>query len=169
MGLSEYVARLSALHAKAKRNEITPGEKIEYETNREELAATILNAQKVGLKPNETARAALRVNRVLPIELKAGKTTMKAVTLEISSTGFAVMLAHLPAEFQDGVDFRAKLPGGTEINGVAMVANTNQSAASVRAGFAIVEISDADREQLTRLVFDDLLDKLSRGPAAKRP
>ena len=168
MSLSYFVSRLADLHAKAKRNELTREEKIGYEADREDLAATILNAQKISLKPGESARGALRVNRVLPIELTSRGVTSKAVTLEISATGFAVMVSSISTEWLDGVDFRLKLPGAVEVSGKAKVASTNHSSAHVRAGFVIDEISDSDREQIGRIVFDDLLEKLGRGAPKKK-
>ncbi len=168
MGLAEYVAQLTVLHQKAKADALNPTERAEYEKDREDLALMLLNAQKIGLKAGETARRAIRANRVLPIELTAGSKATKAVTLEVSSTGFSVMLPPLSPEWQDIVRFKMKLPGGPEVLGKAKAMSATPAAGHVRVGFQIVEIADADREQLTLIVFDDILDKLRRGSGAPR-
>jgi hypothetical protein len=168
MGLAEFVSHLSILHEKARKNELSPSERDEYERDREDLAATILNAQKINLKPGETARRAIRANRVLPVELTVGSKATKSVTLEVSSTGFSVMLPPLSPEWQDTIRFKMKLPGGSELKGSAKAMSATPSAGHVRVGFQMTDIAEADREELTRLVFDDLLDKLRRGPAAPK-
>ncbi len=168
MALTEFLAQLTALHEKAKRGELNPMERGQYERDREDLSMTILSAQKIALKPGETARRSIRANRVLAVELTVRSKTTKAITLEISSGGFSVMLPPLTPDWQDTVAFDLKLPGGSAVSGSARAVSATPSAGHVRVGFQITAIAESDREELARLVFDDLLEKLRRGPAAAR-
>lgn len=163
MGLQQFVAELAVLHAKAKKGQLTPPERLEYERDRDELATALVNAQRIALKPGEMPRRALRIGRVLALELVAGGTTTKAITLEISSGGFSINVSSTPAPWANGVAFKLKLPDGREITGDAVVVNAAQTPTHTRVGFSIKTISEEDREALTRAVFDDVLGKMGVG------
>jgi len=165
MALPEFVAQLSELHAKAKKNQLLPDEKASYDRDRDDLARMLVAAAKITLKPGETARRALRVPRALPVVLTVGGATSKAVTSEISSLGFSVMLGGGAAKFQGPVQFKLKLPGAVEVSGNCLVVLAGGMTQAGRLGFSITEISDDDREAITMAVFDEVLEKLKKSTA----
>jgi hypothetical protein len=163
MGLQQFVVELSALHEKAKKGQLSPSERMEYERDRDELATALVNAQRIALKPGEMPRRALRVGRVLSLEITAGTVITKTITLEVSSGGFSVNTSTIPAAWNNPVSFRLKLPDGREIKGTAQLVNSQQQPTHTRVGFSITQIPDEEREALTRVVFDDVLGKLGGG------
>ena len=121
MGLQQFVTELAALHARAKKGQLTPAERADYERDRDELATALVNAQRIALRPGETPRRALRVGRVLPVEITAPGATNKAITLEISSGGFSINVSTVPPSWTGGVSFKLKLPTGREVAGQALM------------------------------------------------
>ena len=69
MRLREWIAAFRWLHEKARRGALAGDEVSAYHEAREDLAHMLLAAQRLTLMPGETAREALRVVRLLPLEL----------------------------------------------------------------------------------------------------
>ena len=162
MVLKEFLVELKRLHDLAALG-LPPADLRRYELAREDLAAALLHGQQLTLKQGETARGAIRVARMLPLELAVGEKRITGVTLDVSSTGFAVVLASSSADMPGFISFDIRLPTGRRVRGLGRATNVVPQSAHVRIGFQITSISDVDREALTRVIFDEVLTKLLEG------
>src|SRR5260370_34323816 len=63
MGVQEWLVEFRVLHDKARSGELSDYDAKLYKDGREELAAALVQAQRLTRKPEESAREALRVER----------------------------------------------------------------------------------------------------------
>jgi hypothetical protein len=160
--LAEWILGFRALHEKARRGGLRDADATRYRVGRDELARALLVAQRLQLKPGETARRALRVARALQVELDLGTSRQRAVTIDISTGGFCCMVPRAPA-LMDEVGFTLRLPVAEPLAGRATVQDVKALPGSVRVAFMFKTISDADRERMEMLVFDTVLAQLVPG------
>ncbi|HVP67829.1 MAG TPA: PilZ domain-containing protein [Anaeromyxobacteraceae bacterium] len=160
MSLREWVAHFKALHEKARTGALNEAGWSEYRAGRDELARAMLAAQRAALRPGETPRRALRVARALQADLEWSLDKVRAVTLDISSGGFAALLAKAPPR-DEGLRVQLRLPGGDAVAAEARVAGAQVLPTSVRVAFAFSRISDGERDRLEFLVFDTVLAHLA--------
>ena len=158
MRLREWIVALRSLHEKARQDSLTRAETTAYREAREELAAMLLAAQRLSLKPGETAREALRVVRTLPLELSSTADPVSAVTLDISVGGFSALLESAPRA-GERLEFSLQLGGGP-ILGHARVASVFDQGEGFRVSFSVEGSSPADAERMTSEVLDAALEKL---------
>jgi hypothetical protein len=160
MGLTNFLDDLRGLHGKVTEGTASVEEQQSYQKGREDLALAILLAEKMQLKQKERARRSLRTPHECPVELRAGSSAAMGETIELSAFGFSMVLDTTAPEWRGPVAFRISLPKGGDVSGEARMAGKNPPATRSREGFAITEISDAGREALANVVFEDLLSEL---------
>src|SRR5260370_29367787 len=75
MSLQEWLTEFRVLHDKARSGTLSDYDAKLYKDGREELAAALVQAQRLTRKPEESAREALRVARAVQVdlELNSGK------------------------------------------------------------------------------------------------
>jgi len=160
MSLKEWVAGFRAQHEQARAGGLSKDGWAAYRAGRDELARALLAAQRASLRPGEVPRQALRVARALQADLEWTTDKVRAVTLDVSTGGFAVLLAKAPPKDED-VRVQLRIPGGDLLSAQARVVGVQVQAAAVRVAFSFNRIADADRDRIEFLVFDTVLGQLS--------
>ena len=160
MSLRDWLLAFRAQHELARAGTLSPDGWAAYRAARDELARAMLAAQRAALRPGESPRRQLRVARAVQAELEWSVDKLRAVTLDLSSGGMAVLLAKPPPR-EEEIRVQLRVPGGDPIRARARLAGVQQQPASVRVALAFTEISDADRDRVELLVFDTVLQQLS--------
>lgn len=157
--LSEWLSAFRALHEKARRRQLGPGEEQTYKAGRDELARALLAAQRLTVKSGQTARQALRVARALQIEVDLPTERERAVTVDLSTGGFCTLLAKAPP-LGDQVGISLRLPATEPLVCKARITDVRPLAGHVRVSGAFVGLSAEDRERLELFIFDTVLAQL---------
>jgi len=160
MRLAEWLASFRDLHEKARRGNMGAGEEATYRAGRDELARALLAAQRLTIKPGETPRQALRVARALQIDLETLTSRERAVTTDISTGGFATLLAKAPP-LGDEVGVALRLPAAEPLTCRARITDAKALGTHVRVSGQFVNLTAAERERLELFVFDTVLAQLS--------
>jgi len=157
--LRAWLAGFRWLHEKARRGPLPPEEVEAYREARDDLAAMLVAAQRLTLNPNQAAREALRVVRILPLELELGTGPARGETLDISTGGFSSVLkrALQPDEM---IGFTLHLGNGP-LRGRARVASVLQQETSIRVSFRLEGASPAAVELLATEVMDAALEQFA--------
>lgn len=71
MDLAQWVSAFRALHEKAKRGTLDGAEDRDYKAGREALTRALVAAQGLTRKPDQSPREALRLTRVLQVDLES--------------------------------------------------------------------------------------------------
>ena len=160
--LSGWFEGFSALHERAKRGELSPEERAEYQHARDELAEALLLAQQISPQPGAGQRRTLRVAQALPVEITTPTTRVLAVTLDLSSGGFSTIMS-APPEVGTRIEFRLRLGRGYEpVGGSARVVNAVPQNGSIRVGMAFDEVAAAERDRLEFVIIDAVLKQFGR-------
>jgi hypothetical protein len=157
--LSDWLAAFRDLHERARRGALTVGEQAAYRSGRDDLARALLAAQRLTLKSGETPRQALRVARALQIELDLPTSRERAVTVDLSTGGFSVLLPKA-APLGDEVGVSLRLPAAEPLVCRARVTDVRPQAAYMRVAARFVDLPAPDRERLELFVFDTVLAQL---------
>ncbi|HTP51733.1 MAG TPA: PilZ domain-containing protein [Anaeromyxobacteraceae bacterium] len=160
MSLRDWIAAFRAQHEQARTGTLSKEGWEAYRAGRDELARALLGAQRASLRPGETPRQALRVARALQADLDWTTDKVRAVTLDVSTGGFAVLLAKAPPKGEE-VKVQLRIPGGDALSGEARVAGIQVQPKAVRVAFAFTRLAEADRDRVEFLVFDTVLGQLS--------
>ena len=162
MGLQEWIDSFRGLHQRAKDGKLDGGDLDGYHRAREELAQALLAAQRVTLKAGETARGALRVARALQLDVEIDGNRTRAMTLDLSMTGFSAMLGKSP-EGSVPVPVTLRLPGSVDpLNCKAIVQGIKRQGGSWRVSFLFDKLPVEDAERVGIVVLDTALDQLKR-------
>jgi hypothetical protein len=159
MSLKEWLVQFKAAHEKVRAGTLSGEPLAAYRSGRDELARALLGAQAASLRTGETPRQALRVARALQADLEWSVDKVRAVTQDVSSGGFAALLAKAPPTDEE-VKVQLRMPGADPISTKARVVNAHVQPASVRVSFAFVGLPPADRDRLEFLVFDTVLQQI---------
>ncbi len=159
MGLTEWLKSFRVLHEQARKNALTAGDRLAYTAARDELARAMLAAQHAALAPGSAPRQALRVSRALQADLSFHDGDVRAITLDVSAGGFAVLLAKVPAP-GEGVSVSLRLPGAEPLKAQASVVEVRRNAGNARVSFQFQVLDDSARERLELFVFDSVLAQL---------
>jgi hypothetical protein len=162
MGLQEWLTEFRVLHDKARSGTLSDYDAKLYKDGREELAAALVQAQRLTRKPEESAREALRVARAVQVDLELNSGKQRVVTLDICIGGFSTMMG-VPPEPNEAVGVTMRMPEGKDHPIVArakIVATKRQAAANHRVSFAFEGLPESDAERLSILVFDTVLSRL---------
>lgn len=158
--LTEWLAAFRELHEAARGGTLSPADLKTYRAGRDELARSLLAAQRLTLKPGDVPRQALRVARALQVDLDFTTSRLRGVTIDLSTGGFSCLLARAPGAGEEA-GFSLRLPGAAPLAGRAHVADLKPQAGSVRVSFRLVGLDEADRERLELFVFDTVLEQLA--------
>ncbi|MBS2021657.1 MAG: PilZ domain-containing protein [Deltaproteobacteria bacterium] len=162
MGLAEWIESLRGLHERAKQGKLDGSDLAGYQRAREELASALIAAQRLQLKEGETARQALRVARALQLDLEIDGNRQRAMTLDLSMTGFSTMLGKGP-EGNAPIPVTLRLPGGVDpLDCKAKMQGIKRQGGSWRVSFTFDKLSESDTERLGMVVFDTALEQLKR-------
>jgi len=156
-GLADWVRNFRGLHERARQGALRPGEESTYHTLRDELARAMLAAQKLSLRPGETARKALRVARALQIELKVGAERERTLTLDLSTGGFSALLSKPPV-LGELVGVSLRLNATETLTCRATLVDVKPLTGSARVAGRFVDLAPADLERLEMLVIDVVLE-----------
>jgi hypothetical protein len=159
MSLAEWLRTFRELHEGARQGKLDPRQEANYRAGRDELARALLAAQRLTLKPGETPRQALRVARALQVDLDLLPSSVRAITVDLSTGGFSCLLAKAPP-LGDDVRFSLRIPGAEPLAGHARVADVKALQGNVRAAFQVSGLDANDRERLELFVFDTVLSQL---------
>src|SRR5438067_10809836 len=117
--LDDWVTAFRALHEKARKGKLDAPALGRYEQDREVLAKALLIAQRLVVKPGQSARQSLRVHLSLPVELViAGQRREQTTTLDLGMGGFAILLPK-SVRVQEKVEFVLTLRDGETVSGRA--------------------------------------------------
>ena len=119
----------------------------------------LVAAQRLTLNPGQTAREALRVIRILPLELQLAGGLARAETLDISTGGFSSVL-YRALQPEETVGFSLHLASGP-VKGRSRVASIQQQGAAIRVSFRMEGLSPADVERMGSEVMDAALEQLA--------
>ncbi len=160
MSLIAWLEDFHGWHAKARNKELRGEEMGLYLAMRDELARMLLGAQQLLITPGQMPRRALRVSRVLPLELTLSSGVVRGNTLDVSAGGFAVVL-EAPVAPGTPVPFELTLPEDAPIRGNARVVASKHHGMLHRVAFTFHDIPEPDHERLEFLVFDSVLEIMS--------
>lgn len=162
MGLQEWIESFRGLHARARQGQLQGRDLDGYHAAREELAAALLAAQRLQLRPGETARGTLRVPRALQVDLEVDGSRLRAMTLDVSMAGFSAMLGRAP-ESPAPLEATLRLPSSLDPLACKVKAQAvKRQGGSWRVSFLFDGIADAERERVGFVVFDTALEQLKR-------
>jgi hypothetical protein len=161
MGFSEWLDEFRGMHEKARAGKLDERGNKAYVTARDELATALITAQRLSLDPAVAARNALRVARAMQIDLDLASGKVRALTLDISVSGFSAMLGRQP-DATEVVGYSLRMSDGQPLEGRASVQGTRRQGASYRVSFAFRDLGDEDAERLSLAVFDAALGQLQR-------
>lgn len=161
MGIARFIADLRVLHEKAHAGLLGPEELREHDKARDELAKAIITAQNLTVHFGEKPRRSLRVSKAFPVQLELPEGVARALTLDVSASGFAVLLARELVS-NSPVPFRMQLPGTGEVRGLARAAVKVRERLSSRVGFEIVSMTDEAAARMEAAVFDEVLVRFGR-------
>lgn len=155
-GLTGWLRDFRELHERARKGALKPGEDATYQAAREELSRAMLAAQKLSLKPGETPRRALRVSRALQLDVEMGGTTQRSVTLDLSTGGFATLLA-MPPGLGDQMAVTLRLPGAEQLSCRARIVEVKPLPGAARVAARFIDLSRSELERLEFVVIDSVL------------
>jgi hypothetical protein len=135
MSLGDWLSTFRELHEKARRKVLDPSDLAIYRKGRDELARALLAAQRLTLKPGETARRALRVARALQVDIEMLTSREVSITMRI--------------------------PASDPLVCKARIADAKAQAGNVRLAFQFTGLTEDDKERLELFVFDTVLAQLS--------
>jgi hypothetical protein len=162
MGLQDWVENFRGIHNRAREGKLDERELGRYHEAREELAQALVGAQKISLRPGESARNALRVPKAMQVDISVPGGKQRAMTLDISGNGFSAMLG-IGLPVGERHDVVLKMPGGaTPLEAQATVAGTKRQGGTYRVSYEFVKLSSAQSDQLMFLVFDAALEALKK-------
>jgi len=158
-GLAEWLLAFRALHEKARRGALSDRDRSVYRTGRDELARALLAAQRLTVRPGETARRSLRVGRALQVDLELGTVRERTVTIDVSTGGFSCVLPDAPPVGGEA-GYSLRLPASDPLGGRARVQDVKILQGTARVSLAFLDTSEEDRERLEAFVFDTVLAQL---------
>ena len=156
MSLSQWMSDFRDLHERARRGQLSGREEAVYRGARDELARALLAAQKLTLRQGQVARQALRVTRALQVDLDLVTWRARAVTLDVSTGGFAALLDKAPSLGEE-IGYTLRIPASEPVAGRARVTDAKPQTGNVRVAFQFLNQSPEDRERLEMFVFDSVL------------
>jgi hypothetical protein len=156
MDLAHWLTTFKALHEKARAGSLDDLEDRDYKAGREELARALVAAQGLTRKPEQSPRAALRVARVLQVDLESRVRLERLATTEISLGGFSARMARAPA-LDEEVTATLRLPGTEPLKAAVTVVGVKQLPGSVLVSFTFQKLEGAAAERLELAIFDMVL------------
>jgi hypothetical protein len=160
MSLADWLRVFRTLHDKAKKGELGGGDADDYRAGCDELARALMAAQRLPVKPDDAPRHQLRVARALQVDLETPLSKVRAMTVDVSVSGFSVLVAKPPPPGEEQTA-TLRVPGGESIIAGVLPVETRQQPGTVRVSFAFRKLPDTDRQRLETLVIDTALSQLA--------
>lgn len=158
--LAQWLAGFRALHDQARAGKLDRKLRDAYEQDREVLAKALLIAQRLGVKPGQTARKMLRVSIALPVDIIARFARQSTTTLDLGLGGFAAMMDRPPG-VNEGIDFALTLRRMKRaVGGRAKVVNSQRKGKPFRVAFTFEGLSEDESDAIALEVFDTALDAI---------
>lgn len=159
LSLAEWLKSFRAMHEQARAGKLSPQDADTYRAARDELARALLQAQRLTVKPGETPRQSLRVARALQVDLDLITWTARAITIDLSTGGFACLLAKAPPA-GDEYTFSLRIPGAAALAGKIRVADVKPQQGNVRVSFSFSGLPLEERDRVEMFVFDTVLSQM---------
>ena len=157
MDPAQWIATFRLTHEQAKRGSLGPPELKKYLGMRDELARSLMSAQRLEIPEGVAPRRALKVAHVFPIEIS---NVYRTTTREISCTGFTALVA---AMFKEG----DSVPWSLTVNrtdppivgDARVVSAPRQSPTSTRLSVVFVNLDEPKLLRLEQALFDAALSR----------
>jgi hypothetical protein len=161
MRLTESLEEFRTLHEGAKAGVLGSPDLANYHAVRDKLADLLLSAERMALLAGKRPRRMLRAARAAPADIEFHDGPVRAMTLQVSSGGFAALLAKGSQVGEDeGVTLG--IPGGQPVHAGAQVVAVKEHLGDTNTSFQFVSLdpSEAERMEVFSSVFDTLLEQL---------
>ncbi len=160
MSSNLWVETFRALHARARKGQMSDDERRRYLAAREQFARALTAAQGMSLPPGQSARRTFRVAQGLQVDLELSTGQVRSMTLDVSCGGFSVMMHKPPSETEEP-GFSLRLPGNLEpLVGRVKVVSVQRKMGTHRISFAIQGLAEKDLERLETALFDLALERI---------
>ena len=160
MSANLWVEQFRALHARARKGQLSEEEKRGYLTAREQFARALTAAQGMRLPPGQSARRSFRLAQGLQVDLSLASGPVRTLTLDVSVGGFSVMM-HKPPPESEEPGFTLRLPGNQEpVTGRVRVVSSQRKIGTHRVSFAIHGLGEKEAERLELVLFDLALERI---------
>ena len=160
MSLTESLQEFRSLHEGAKAGSLAAPALETYRVARDRLTQLLLSAQHIALMPGQSPRRSLRAARALPADLEFYDGTLRAVTFQVSSGGFSVVLPK-GSQVGETVNVALGTPDREPVHAGARVVSVKDYLGNARTSFQFVSLDAADAEWIERYVIDALLERLT--------
>ena len=160
MDLAEWVSTFKALHERAKRGTLDGVEAGTYKAGRDALTRALVAAQGLTRRPDQSPREALRIARVLQVDLESRVRLERLATSELSLGGFSARMARAPAPDEE-LTATLRLPGTEPVSARVKVAGVNVQPGSVLVSFSFHGLEKASAERFEMAIFDFVLAQVS--------
>lgn len=158
--LSQWLSGFRALHEQARIGKLDRKLRDAYEQDREVLAKALLIAQRLAVRPGQTARQTLRVAVALPVDLTVRSVRQTISTLDLGLGGFAAMLEK-PPSVNEKVEFALTLRRMEKaVGGRAKVIHSQRKGKPFRVAFAFEGLPESDADSIALEVFGTALDSI---------
>ncbi len=158
----DFFERFRALHEMDGKAPLSKSERAEYDKVKERFAEAICAAQRLVVKPGETARSTFRVALLFKLKLTIDGAVQTTSTFDVSGGGFGAALASSPSSLDVG--YEMFLTKAESISGKARLLDGRNKQ---RALFGFVDLKPAALERLERLLFDEMLRQLVEAATRK--
>ena len=160
MSANLWVEQFRALHARARKGQLSEEEKRRYLLAKEQFARALTAAQGMSLPPGQSARRSFRLAQGLQVDLNLASGPVRTLTLDVSVGGFSVMVHKPPSESEES-SFTLRLPGNLEpLTGRARVVSSQRKIGTHRVSFAIQGLGEKEVERLELVLFDLALERI---------
>jgi hypothetical protein len=160
MERTEWLNQLELLHFKHRdRQPLSAAEELWYRAARTSLLETAVKVQAQALATGARARRSIRISRPAKVQLVAGDWSQQALTLDLGSGGFAVLVEAQPP-LDDWIRATFHLPGEEPLATTVSVADVRSEAGLVRISFTISEPVEPARSRLESFMLDAILEQL---------
>jgi hypothetical protein len=156
MDLAQWVSGFKALHEKAKRGTLDGVEDRDYKAGREALTRALVAAQGLTRKPDQSPREALRLTRVLQVDLESRVRAERLATSELSLGGFSARMARAPGPDEE-LTATLRLPGTESVSARVRVAGVKVQPGFVLVSFSFTKLEGASAERFEIAIFDFVL------------
>jgi len=156
MDLAKWVSAFKALHEKAKRGTLDGVEDRDYKAGREALTRALVAAQGLTRKPDQSPREALRLTRVLQVDLESRVRAERLATSELSLGGFSARMARAPGPDEE-LTATLRLPGTEPVSSRVKVAGVKVQPGFVLVSFSFAKLEGASAERFEIAIFDFVL------------
>lgn len=156
MDLAQWVSGFRALHEKAKRGTLDGAEDRDYKAGREALTRALVAAQGLTRKPDQSPREALRLTRVLQVDLESRVRAERLATSELSLGGFSARMARAPGPDEE-LTATLRLPGTDPVLARVRVAGVKVQPGFVLVSFSFIKLEGASAERFEMAIFDFVL------------